>query len=398
VLDHRLFDSLALQGFLSFGPVRVDLALEPLNVLIGPNGSGKSNVLEAFSLLQAAPRDLLRPVREGGGVGDWLWKGSGESDRAPAAVIEVVTAGRHPGRPPDVPLRYRLAFGEEGQRFRVADERLENAAAKPGHDKPYFYFGYEKGRPMLNVSGGAHRELQRDEIGPEQSILSQRKDPDQYPELTWLGEILGRITIYRDWCIGRHAAPRRPQKADLPNDYLLENASNLGLVLNRLRRGPAWDRLISELRNLYPGIDDVDVSIEGGTVQVVLHEGRRVIPATRLSDGTVRYLCLLAVLCHPQPPPFVGIEEPELGLHPDVLPGLADLLVDASSRTQLLVTTHSDILVDALTSTPESVVTCEMTGGSTVLGRLSQKELRPWLEKYRLGELWTRGEIGGTRW
>jgi predicted ATPase len=104
-----------------------------------------------------------------------------------------------------------------------------------------------------------------------------------------------------------------------------------------------------------------------------------VIPATRLSDGTVRYLCLLAVLCHPQPPPFVGIEEPELGLHPDVLPGLADLLVDASSRTQLLVTTQSDILVDALTSTPESVVVCEMTDGATKLRRLNQEDLRPWL-------------------
>ena len=92
----------------------------------------------------------------------------------------------------------------------------------------------------------------------------------------------------------------------------------------------------------------------------------------------------------------MGIEEPELGLHPDVLPGLADLLVDASSRTQLLVTTQSDILVDALTTTPESVVICEMTGGSTVLRRLSQEELRPWLERYRLGELWTRGEIGGV--
>jgi len=378
--DRCLFQHLKLQGFLSFGPDGVDLALEPLNVLIGANGSGKSNTLEAFSLLQAAPRDLPRPVREGGGVSEWLWKGSVESDRAAEAAIEVVTtSGRHPGRPRGVPLRYRLAFGEEGQRFRVTDERLENATAEPGHDKPYFYFGYEKGRPMLNVSGEAHRELRRDEIDPEQSILSQRKDPDQYPELTWLGEILGRITIYRDWCIGRHAAPRRPQKADLPNDYLLEDASNLGLVLNRLRRGPAWDRLISELRNLYPGIDDVDVSIEGGTVQVVLREGRRVIPATRLSDGTVRYLCLLAVLCHPQPPPFVGIEEPELGLHPDVLPGLADLLVDASSRTQLLVTTQSDILVDALTSTPESVVVCEMTDGATKLRRLNQEDLRPWL-------------------
>jgi predicted ATPase len=117
-----------------------------------------------------------------------------------------------------------------------------------------------------------------------------------------------------------------------------------------------------------------------------------------LSDGTLRYLCLLAVLCDPWPAPFVAIEGPELGLHPDVLPSLADLLVDASSRTQLLVTSYSDDLVDALSETPESVVVCEASEGMTRLRRLSADELKPWLEKYRLGELWTRGDLGGTRW
>jgi len=323
----------------------------------------------------------------------------GETERVSEASIEVVTSGC-PDRDPSrrVRLRYRLAFAEEGQRFRVADERLEDASAEPGHEKPGLYFGYENGRPRLSVAGGGQRELRREEIDPEQSILKQRKDPDHYPELSWLGDVFGRIAIFRDWSFGSRAVPRRPQKADLPNDFLLEDASKLGLVLNRLRRDESWGQVVSGIRSLYPGIDDVDVSIEGGTVQVVLREGRRVIPATRLSDGTLRYLCLLTILCHPDPPPFVAIEEPELGLHPDVLPDLADLLVEASGRTQLLVTTQSDILVDALTETPESIVVCEVVGGSTRLRRLTPEEVGPWIEKYRLGELWTRGEIGGNRW
>lgn len=99
--------------------------------------------------------------------------------------------------------------------------------------------------------------------------------------------------------------------------------------------------------------------IEGGTVQVFFTEGEFVIPATRLSDGTLRYLCLLAILCDPDPPPLICIEEPELGLHPDVLPKLADHLLAASKYTQLIVTTHSDVLVDAMSETPESIVVCE---------------------------------------
>jgi len=149
---------------------------------------------------------------------------------------------------------------------------------------------------------------------------------------------------------------------------------------------------------LYDGIDDYDVSVVGGTVQVFLQEGDITIPATRLSDGTLRYLCLLAILCHPNPPPLVCIEEPELGLHPDIMPALAELLKEASTRSQLIVTTHSDELVDAMTDQPESVLVCERDEQGTTLTRLNGKTLKPWLEKYRLGDLWTRGEIGGTRW
>jgi predicted ATPase len=112
----------------------------------------------------------------------------------------------------------------------------------------------------------------------------------------------------------------------------------------------------------------------------------------------LRYLCLLAVLCHPNPPPLICIEEPELGLHPDVLPTLATLLKEASTRTQLIVTTHSDVLVDSMSDQPEAVLVAEKSDTGTTLTRLDGKKLKPWLEKYRLGQLWTRGEIGGTRW
>jgi predicted ATPase len=107
-------------------------------------------------------------------------------------------------------------------------------------------------------------------------------------------------------------------------------------------------RILELLGLLYSDIRDFDVLIEGGSVQVFFQEGMFPIPATRLSDGTLRFLCFLAILCHPEPPALICIEEPELGLHPDVLPGLAELMKETSTRTQLIVTTHSDTLVDAL--------------------------------------------------
>jgi predicted ATPase len=81
-----------------------------------------------------------------------------------------------------------------------------------------------------------------------------------------------------------------------------------------------------------------------------------------------------------------------------MLPKVADLLREASKRSQLLVTTHSDILVDAMSETPEDVVVCAKEQGQTSMERLRQADLAEWLKEYRLGQLWTKGQIGGTRW
>ena len=129
-----------------------------------------------------------------------------------------------------------------------------------------------------------------------------------------------------------------------------------------------------------------------------LKRNKNPIPATRLSDGTLRYLCLLAILYNPTPPPVVCIEEPELGLHPDIVAGLAKHLLAASERMQLIVTTHSDILVDALTWNPETIIVCESVDGATQMKRLDPDAIKGWLENYRLGELWSSGHIGGNRW
>ena len=112
----------------------------------------------------------------------------------------------------------------------------------------------------------------------------------------------------------------------------------------------------------------------------------------------IRWVALLAILLNPEAPPVVCIEEPELGMHPDMIPEVATLLIDASSRMQLIGTTHSAQLVDALSDQPESVIVCEKSNGSTNVRRLSKRELPNWLEDYTLGRLWREGHLGGNRW
>ena len=387
-----LIKTIRLRNLLSFGPDTPELEMRPLNVLIGPNGSGKSNFIEAIGLLQAAPRDLAAPIREAGGIGDWIWRGE---PKASTARIEVLV--ENPKNQEG--LHYRLVLGEKGQRFDVTDELIETAKPFDGHEKPYIYFAYRNGVPYLNVKDSGQRGMPREDIDAEQSILSQYKDKYHYPELTYLAEVLESIRFYREWTSGRYAPPRLSQQPSLPNDFLSEDGTNLALLLNRFGFEPRLkSRIRKELRKLYEGVSDFGANIDSGTVQLFLQEGNISMKANRLSDGTLRYLSLLAILCHPEPPPLVCIEEPELGLHPDILPTLADLLREASERCQLVVTTHSDVLVDALTDTPESVVVCEKHNGGTEMRHLDKADLSDWLEDYCLGELWSKGELGGNRW
>ncbi|HVJ62122.1 MAG TPA: AAA family ATPase [Tahibacter sp.] len=231
------------------------------------------------------------------------------------------------------------------------------------------------------------------------SVLAQLRGHSELHEVGALVRYYESIRIYRDWSFGRQAALRTPQRADEKNDYLADDASNLGLILSRFRNdSKAKKRLLAELQSFMDGVVDFNVLVEGGTVQLVLEEFDRTIPATRLSDGTLRYLALLAILCDPSPPRLVCIEEPELGLHPDVLPNIARLMVEASERTQLIVTTHSDVIVDALTDYPDAIVVCERAEDGSRMQRLDPEKLKPWLESYRLGQLWSKGEIGGNRW
>jgi predicted ATPase len=243
------------------------------------------------------------------------------------------------------------------------------------------------------------RQHRRVDSHREKSILQVIRDMDRLPELTWVGMQLEKFKVYSEWQSGRDGSVRRPQDTAAPDDFLLEDASNLYLILNNLQgkpRAAIQDKLV----RLFEDAGQYMIKVSGGTIQLYLAENmwKSPTPATRLSDGTLRYLALLAILCHPSPPPLICIEEPELGIHPDVILDIAELLKEASKRTQLIVTTHSQTLVSAFDDMPSAVVVAEKDERGTKLKRLETERMKAWLEKYTLGELWESGEIGGNRW
>ena len=390
----RFIHKLRLENFLSYGSDGEEIELQPLNVLIGANTSGKSNLIEALAILKATPIDLPAPFRQGGGVSEFLWKGEQEN---PVATIAATLD--YPQRSQN--LHYKISFTEVGQKLELVDEAVENAERYEGEQDVYFYYRYQNGRPVLNINSiDVKRSLKREDLILDQSVLSQRKDPDLYPELSYLSKEFSQFGLYRHWQMGRYSEPRNAQKTDLPEHPLLENGSNLGLVLNNLQHQIGNRKIIEYLQKFYEPAEELSVRIYGGTVQIFIREEGFIqpIPANRLSDGTLRYLFLMALLLDPTPPPVICIEEPEIGLHPDILPTIAEMLIAVSQKTQLIVTTHSDALVSGLNEYPESILVCERDETGSHLRRLEPDKLQNWLENYTLGDLWRMGEIGGNRW
>ena len=148
---------LRIKNLLSFGPDTKFLPLGPLNVLIGPNGSGKSNFLEAISLLQAAPKDLSAPVKQVGGIRDWLWKGA--NNPIASLDIQINNYGNE-----ETPLRHIMCFADHGGRFELVEERIEHEKPNPPLNSLTSFYYFLDGHSVLvdHVSvAPQNRELKR---------------------------------------------------------------------------------------------------------------------------------------------------------------------------------------------------------------------------------------------
>lgn len=331
----HFFKSIRIQNLLSFGPDSPELELKPINILIGPNGSGKSNLLTVFSFIQGLSYDTTDLRRMDEGSKTWFWNHN---------INETAS--------------YRITTARDGIHF---------AASYPPNELPSYAF--------LDA----------------QTVTDLRKEYSFGHDF---------IFFFRDWQYGPEAPIRLgPQPIALGNRQLQRDGRNLAHVLKRITEDEQGNAKFTEfLSELYEDIEKVEVKEAEDYYFLYVHENGRKIPTSRISDGTLRYLALLAILCDPQPPKLICLEEPEMGLHPDLIQTIAKAIRYASERTQIIATTHSVSLVDDFTDTPESIVICEKIDGSTELRRLDPEEMAPWLEKYRLGDLWVSGDIGGNRW
>jgi predicted ATPase len=364
------FSKIEIESVLSFK--HVELELRRLNVLIGANASGKSNLVRVLGLLRSLPSNMSQEIAAGGGPRGWI-------NQRITGHAKITLFGDDPV------FTHQIVFGEVEQRYEIVSETLECGD----------YQAFRRSFKRYQLRNG-----QSGELGSEGSLLQFLRHPD----LKDIGDVASALSswrLYREFRTGPQTQARYGVSAASLGDSLLEDGSNLALVLNERNLIGGLSDFNDWLRRFFDRFQELVVLTRGGVAQLYVREEGISTPlsAASLSDGTLRLLCLLVVLLDPAPPPLVCIEEPEAGLHPDAIRMIADLLVNASTKTQLVVTTHSPTLIDALSGEPESVVVCERDlDGFSQFRRLERSQMEIWLDEYTLGDLWQRGEIGGNRW
>ena len=308
-----------------------------------------------------------------------------------------------------MPRIYKLGIGLQEDRVHSLNERLDLVELEQDRKvlaKPFFEASNESARLWPTRLGGILADYGDEPVQVPiprgKTVLSEIRNPAEYPALTETARLLSAIKVYRSWHIGRNSPVRHPQRTDGDPNFLEEDFSNLALVVNDLLSRRLEPSLNDYLKRFYESYESLHPRIFGNTIELIVNETGMsgALPASRMSDGTIRFIALLAILCHPEPPPLICIEEPEIAMHPDSLGLIAELLRKASERTQIIVTTHSPQLVDLFSDEPDMVVVCERDRHpekGTQFNRLSREKLEDWLVDYTLGDTWMRGAVGGVR-
>jgi len=377
--------SLTIQGYRTLK----DVTWTPgrLNVLIGPNGSGKSNLLKALRLLKScAEGRLQKTLIDEGGISDVLWDG----------------------------MAKELAFS---MLFLAKDEfplDLDDDTVEFEYNVIINELSTIKIETLIHIGNSAHIEL----ISRTRNILAadtkgklidaSRSADRGEPFLSQAGPGLSwRISLAKDginWLLyfgfdTRPIAEVRRSAVARPEKILSEDGGNLTPVLHTLYTtdrtfkrsldaamkaafGPDFDELV------FPPASDQRVQL-----RVRWHSLKTEQSMANLSDGTIRFLCLAAILLNPKPPPLIAIDEPETGLHPSMFNVIADMAAEAATRTQVLLTTHSPQFLDAVGRHHPTTTVTGWEDGATTLSVLDPEELATWLQTYTLGELFTSGDL-----
>jgi predicted ATPase len=357
-----------IAGWKSIRDIDPKLELGSLNVLIGANGSGKSNFVSFFRLLHEMVDERLQTyLGQSGGADSVLHFGSKITTRIDADLEFETEIG---------PIRY--AF--------VLTHAAPDALWINGEN---LFLDVPESR-TISISAGGHRESQ----------LRQQADQCD-PIAKIVSDLLRRSRIFHFHDTSETAKIRQSCYIEA-NQALYSDGGNLAamLYLYQQTKPMIYRRIVSMVRKIMPMFDDFVLEPQRLNPRYILFRWKQrgsdyIFGPHQVSDGSLRAMALIALFLQPREdlPAAMILDEPELGLHPDAIEFITGLIRSASLKTQVILTTQSTTFLDHFD--PKEIVVVNVRHGDSILSRLDTEELRGWLRRYRVSELWEKNVLGG---
>ncbi len=338
------------------------LPLGQLNLVTGANGTGKSSLYRALRLLgDAALNTVVASLAREGGLPSTLWAG-------PEKIARSVRQGEHAveGTPRQKSVSLKLGFAGNPYSYCIdlgyPPPSQTAFLLDPAIKRECIWHGviYRRSSVLVDrnnrlVQVAPAKTAKHDEptfltkeLSSTDSMLATIADPQRAPEMLAVRESIRGWRFYEGFRTDAASPVRVPQVGTF-TPVLNNEGTDLAAALETIRRFGERGALDRTIEDAFPG-SHVEVHEKAGLFEVQLrqHGLLRALSASELSDGTLRYLLCTAALLTPRPPELMVLNEPETSLHPDLLPALARLIVHAAERTQLVVVSHSPVLIRAL--------------------------------------------------
>ena len=385
-----MLTTIAIENYRSLRDLR--LPLQRLNVVTGANGTGKSSLYRALRLLAdcASGRVISSLAREGG-LESVLWAG-------PEHLVASVRAGRHPvqGTVRSGPISLQLGFASEDFSYLIdlgLPTRDESSAFNldPEIKREVVWSGpvmrpasvlVRRKRALVELRGNSSRsnswEPFESALRAYESVLTEVLDPVRAPELLAVREQIRSWRFYDQFRTDVDS-PVRQSQIGTRTPVLDAEGRDLAAALQTILEIGDSDALHAAIEDAFPGSRLQVMETRGRfDLEFQTHGLLRPLSAAELSDGTLRYLLLVAALLSPRPPSLMVLNEPETSLHADLLPALARLIARASEKTQIVVVTHARGLADALAAAGAQPLFLVKDFGASTLEGVDPLEQPPW--------------------
>jgi predicted ATPase len=368
---------LAISGYRSLRDIRVPIGA--LNAVTGANGSGKSSLYRGLRLLaDIAQGRIIQSLASEGGLQSTLWAG-------PEAFSRAMKAGAQPvqGLVRKNPVGLKLGFSGTDYGYAIdlglpLPDSRSKFSSDPEIKVESLWTGERLGRanafairtgPSVRIrnDNGEWRQAYQ-HLASFDSMMTHCSDPRDGIELLMLRERMRDWRFYDHLRTDREAPSRRPQIGTY-TPVLASDGSDLAAAVQTIREIGDAEEMDAAIADAFPGAHVEVTSIDGYfELEMYQHGLLRPLSAAELSDGTLRYLLLVAALLSPRPPALMILNEPETSLHPDLLPPLARLIAQASKRSQMILVSHALTLVSALDAEAHSrQIVLEKQLGETIV-------------------------------